>query len=128
MTRRILTPAPEPVVSVRLVLPAMANPHGMLFGGEALRIVDEVAAIAAIGVARARVVTARIEAVDFEAGVPVGAVLRTTARVLAVGRSSIEIEVDLEASIGGGAPTPVARTRVVCVAVDAEGRPRPLPL
>lgn len=128
MTRRILTPTPEPVVSARLVLPAMANPHGMLFGGEALRIVDEVAAIAAIGIARARVVTAHLDAVDFEAGVPVGAILYASARVLAVGRSSIEVEVDLSASIGGAAPTPVARTRVICVAVDAEGQPRPLPL
>ena len=121
-----LLPEPGPVTRLgRLVQPADANEHGTLFGGEAMRFMDEAAAVAAIRYARGSVVTAHVDAVDFHSPVPIGTFLEASARVIAVGRSSMTVEVMLEAEDRHTAERTVATTgRFVLVAVDAEGHSR----
>ena len=119
-------PTPGPVTRLgRLVQPAHVNEHGTLFGGEAMRFMDEAAAVAAIRYARGSVVTAHVDAVDFREPVPLGAFLEASARVIAVGRASMLVEVMLEAEDRQTADRMVTTTgRFVLVAVDADGHPR----
>jgi acyl-CoA hydrolase len=113
---------------VRLVMPGDTNRHGSLFGGVALSLMDEAAAILATRVARGPVVTAHIDSVDFEAPIWQGQAVEVTARLLKVGRTSLRIAVDtvgedLETGERNRSTTAV----FVFVAIDAEGRPRPVP-
>jgi uncharacterized protein (TIGR00369 family) len=119
-------PEPGPVTSVaRIVQPADANSNGTLFGGEAMRFMDEAAAIAAIRYTRGSVVTAHVDAVDFHHPVRMGALLEASARVTAVGRTSLVVEVILEAEDRYTAERTTTTTgRFVLVAVDDDGLPR----
>jgi hypothetical protein len=59
-------PAPGPITRLgRLIHPADANVHGTLFGGEAMRFMDEAAGVAAVRYARGSAVPAHIDAIDF---------------------------------------------------------------
>ncbi len=117
---------PGPVSHLgRLVQPADANEHGTLFGGEAMRLMDEAAAVAAIRFARGSVVTAHVDAIDFRRPVPIGTFIEASARVVALGRTSLAVEVVLEAEDWHTAERTVTTTgRFVFVAVDGDGRPR----
>ncbi len=96
-----------------------------MFGGEAMRFMDEAAAVAAIRYSRGTVLTAHVDAIDFHIPVPIGVFLEAIARVVAVGRTSMTVEVTLEAEDRHTAARTVTTTgRFVLVAVDAEGRPR----
>ncbi len=119
-------PAPGPVTRLgRLVQPADANEHGTLFGGEAMRFMDEAAAVAAIRYSRGSVVTAHVDAVDFRASVPIGAFLEASARVVGVGRTSMLVEVILESEDRHTAARTITTTgRFVFVAIDGGGKPR----
>lgn len=121
-------PEPGPVTNLgRLVQPADANENGTLFGGEAMRLMDEAAGVAAIRYARGSVVTAHVDAIDFHEPVPIGAFLEASARVVAVGHTSMVVEVVLEAEDRHTAARRVTTTgRFVMVAIDDEGQPRPL--
>jgi uncharacterized protein (TIGR00369 family) len=119
-------PPPGPVSRLgRLVQPADANEHGTLFGGEAMRFMDEAAAVAAIRYTRGAVVTAHVDAVDFRAPVPIGAYLEAIARVVAVGRTSLSVEVVLESENRRTAARTITTTgHFILVAIDDEGKPR----
>jgi acyl-CoA hydrolase len=96
-----------------------------LFGGEAMRFMDEAAAIAAIRYTRGSVVTAHADAVDFHHPVPMGALLEATARVVAVGRTSLIVEVRLEWESPRTAERTITTTgRFTLVAVDDQAHPR----
>ena len=117
---------PGPVSHLaRIVQPADANSQGTLFGGEAMRFMDEAAAMAAIRYTRGSVVTAHVDAVDFHQPVPIGALLEASARVTAIGRTSLVVEVMLEQEDRfTGARTVTTTGRFVLVAIDEEARPR----
>lgn len=117
-------PGPETRLG-RLVQPADVNEHGSLFGGEAMRFMDEAAAVAAIRYSRGSVRTAHVDAIDFHTPVPLGVFLEAIARVVAVGRTSMSVEVILEAEDRHTAERTITTTgRFILVAVDAEGHPR----
>jgi acyl-CoA thioesterase YciA len=119
-------PTPGPVTRlVRIVQPADANSQGSLFGGEAMRFMDEAGAVAAIRYTHGSVVTAHVDAVDFRSPVPIGAILEASSQVTAVGRTSLVVEVVLECEDRGTAARTVTTTgRFVFVAIDDEGLPR----
>ena len=121
-------PSPGPITRLgRLVQPADANEHGTLFGGEAMRFMDEAAAVAAIRYSRGSVVTAHVDAIDFHSPVPIGVFLEASSRVIAVGTTSMIVEVVLEAEDRHTAARTVTTSgRFVLVAIDAEGKPRPV--
>ena len=90
-----------------------------------MRFMDEAAAVAAIRYARGSVVTAHVDAVDFRDSVPIGAFLEASARVIAVGRTSMMVEVILESEDRHTAERTITTTgRFVFVAIDADGHPR----
>ena len=114
----------------RAVMGSMVNAAGMLFGGELLSWMDELAGIAAKRFSGSDVVTVSVDQVSFVKPIPLGAFLDLEAQVTKVGNTSMEIS--LEAWMDEREPSGTRRTgRVlaakgtfVYVAVDAEGRPK----
>lgn len=123
---------PLPSVTLtKIVMPGQTNALGTLFGGVALSLMDEAAAIVAIRHARGSVVTAHINSVDFRAPVRLGEAVVVTATLRSVGRSSMRLSVVLHGEdMATGERRLCTEAEVVMVALTAEGKPRevaPLP-
>ncbi|MFC5570545.1 acyl-CoA thioesterase [Lysobacter yangpyeongensis] len=111
-----------------IVFPDDANHLGTLFGGRALAWMDKAAFIAATRYARHTVVTARSEQVDFHVPVRQGQLVELVARVVDVGRSSMQVEVELHTEDAhAGTRHLCTRGRFVMIALDANGRPAAVP-
>ena len=107
-----------------IVFPDHSNHLGTLFGGQALAWMDKAAFIAASRYARRTVVTARSEQVDFRRPIRQGQLVEVVARIVEVGRSSMQVEVELIAEdLLGGERELCTRGRFVMIALDARGRP-----
>lgn len=119
------------VTLTKIVMPGQTNALGTLFGGVALSLMDEAAAIVAIRHARGSVVTARMESVDFRAPVRLGEAVVVTATLRSVGRSSMRLSVELFGeNLATGERRLCTDAEVVMVALSEDGRPRevaPLP-
>lgn len=123
-----MSSAPTEARMMDIVFPDHTNHLGTLFGGQALAWMDKAAFIAASRYARSTVVTARSEQVDFSRPIRQGQLVETIARVVAVGRTSMQVEVELvsEDLLSGERQT-CTRGRFVMIALDPEGRPRAVP-
>lgn len=84
-------------VVARVMMPQDANVAGNVFGGTILKMVDEIAYVAATMHARANVVTVSVDRMAFLSPVHVGDLLTLKANVNAVWRSSMEVGVRIEA-------------------------------
>ena len=105
-----------------------ANTAGFVHGGTVLRLIDEVAGLAAIKHSRKRVVTAGVDRMAFLHPVHVGELLRLTASVNAAWRTSVEVGVRVEAE--NPFTDQVRHTSsayLTMVAVDDDGRPAEVP-
>ena len=112
---------------LEIVFPDHTNHLGTLFGGTALAWMDKAAFIAASRYARRTVVTARSEQVDFKLPIKQGQLVETIARVVDVGRTSMQVEVELIAEdLLSGDRELCTRGRFVMIALDARGRPAPV--
>lgn len=89
--------ADRPIQLIDTVFPGDTNHHGTLFGGTALAHMDKIAFLAATRHGRAPFVTASSEKIDFAAPARVGDLIVATARVVRVGRSSLDVAVELVA-------------------------------
>lgn len=94
--------------SVELVLPGQANPAGILFGGELMRLLDAVAFVAASRAAHAPLVTARAERTDVIGRVEVGDLIDLQAAVTKTGTRSLVVDIDVAVE------QPLAATRRPC--------------
>jgi acyl-CoA hydrolase len=113
---------------LEMVFPDHTNHLGTLFGGQALAWMDKAAFIATSRHARRTVVMARSEQVDFKLPIRQGQLVETVARVVVIGRSSIQVEVELVAEdLPGGERELCTRGRFTMIALDARGRPAPVP-
>jgi acyl-CoA hydrolase len=121
------SPAAE-VRIVRIVMPGQTNTHGTLFGGVALALMDEAAAIVALRHARAPIVTAHIQEVDFRAPIRLGEAVEVHARLVSVGRTSMRVAVEtFGENMVTGERRHCTRAEFVLVAVAGDGRPTPVP-
>lgn len=112
----------------RRMLPSHANPAGTVFGGEMLAQCDEAAGIAASRHARARVATAKIDAMEFLEPAQIGDVLTCKAAVNAVFGSSMEVGVRVEAeNTLTGDVRHTNSAYFVMVALDEDGKPCDVP-
>jgi len=124
-----MTTSDQPVAAqetrvVEMVFPNQANHYGTLFGGDALRLMDMAAFVAASRHARRPVVTASSERIDFHVPVRQGQLAEVVGRVSKVGRTSITVEVELWAEdLLTGARELCTKGSFVLVAVDEGGRP-----
>lgn len=80
----------------RIMMPMDANIAGNVFGGSIMKLVDEVASMAAHKHSRMNVVTASISRMDFHSAVHVGDFIKLIARVNYVHKSSMEVGVRVE--------------------------------
>ena len=78
-------------------MPMDANNSGNVFGGVILRLIDEVGSVVALKHARTNVVTASVDRMDFYSPVYIGDMLRLTASINFVHRTSMEVGVRVEA-------------------------------
>lgn len=116
---------------LHMVFPDHTNHLGTLFGGQALAWMDMSAFIAASRYARTTVVTARSEQVDFNQPIHKGDLVEVIARIVKVGRSSMNVDVEvITEDLLSGERKLCTRGHFVMIALDPLGRPTlapPLP-
>ena len=104
-----------------------ANSGGFIHGGTVMRLVDEAAGLAAIKHSGRRVVTAGVDRMTFNTPVFVGELLRCTASVNAVWRTSMEVGVRVEAENPFTGETRHTSTAYLTMVALDEGVPVPAP-
>ena len=85
------------VIMGQVMNPESANPAGNVHGGDIMKLIDTAGGVAATRHARAHVVTASIDRIDFHYPVYVGDLLILKASVNFVGKTSMEVGVRVEA-------------------------------
>lgn len=106
---------------------ADANSAGFVHGGTVMRLVDEAAGLAAIKHSGRRVVTAGMDRMTFVTPVFVGELLRCSASVNAVWRTSMEVGVRVEAENPFTGETRHTSTAYLTMVALEEGKPVPAP-
>lgn len=122
--------APPPIEArlLHMVFPDHTNHLGTLFGGQALAWMDMAAFIAASRYARSTVVTARSEQVDFNQPIHKGDLVEVVARIVKVGRSSMNVEIEVVTeNLLNGERKLCTRGKFVMIALDPLGQPTPVP-
>lgn len=112
---------------VEVVFPHQTNHYGTLFGGHAMAMMDKAAFVAASRHARAQVVTASSERIEFHAPARHGDLVELTARVVGTGRTSLSVDVEMHAEdLVSGERRRVTSGRFTMVAIGEDGRPTPV--
>ena len=122
------TPAQSTATLSQVMMPSDASHYGNVHGGVIMKLVDEVAFVAASRHARCNVVTVCIDSLSFENPVHIGDVITLKATLIYVGRTSMEIEVYVKTErLKTGKVLPVATAYLTMVALNEEGRPTEVP-
>ena len=121
---------PEGDLTLRTVaMPADTNPHGHIFGGWLMSLMDLSAGMAAGSRAQGFVVTAAVTNLSFLQPVQVGDVVCCYTSPRRFGRTSITIHVEAWVLRQNRPPrVKVTAAEFVMVALDEAGRPRPVTL
>ncbi len=115
------------VVLAHLMSPQSANFAGNVHGGVIMKHIDDAASVVALRHARTNVVTASIDRLDFYSPVYVGNILKLSASINYVGRTSMEVGVRIETEdMMSGETLHTASAYLTFVALDDENRPMPL--
>ncbi|MCG8272637.1 acyl-CoA thioesterase [Aquamicrobium sp. NLF2-7] len=109
-----------------LVLPALTNHYGTLYGANALHLMGKAAFLCAARHAGCDVVMAKADGIEFHRPVRLGEIIDISARIVFRGRSSMTILVNAFTD-DGGEKHPAISGHFMMVAVDGDGRPTPLP-
>ncbi|MBP3952901.1 acyl-CoA thioesterase [Bacillus suaedae] len=111
-----------------LVLPPDTNFLGTIFGGNVMAYVDKVASICAMRHARAMVVTASSDSLDFIAPIRAGEAICLVGYVTYTRTTSMEVYVKVEAeNLVTGDRRLTATSYLTFVALDDDGKPTPVP-
>jgi uncharacterized protein (TIGR00369 family) len=107
----------------QVMMPSDANTQGNVHGGTIMKLVDTTGGVVAMRHSRQRVVTARMDEMNFLHPVYVGDLVTLKASLNAVGRSSMEVGVRVEAeNTRTGEVTHTGTAYLVYVALDEQGR------
>ncbi|OIQ19673.1 MAG: acyl-CoA thioesterase [Bacteriovorax sp. MedPE-SWde] len=79
----------------KAIFPNTTNHYDTLFGGTALKWMDEVSFITATRFTRQKVVTVSSSRVDFKKSIPAGTIAELVGKVKMVGKSSIVVGVEI---------------------------------
>jgi acyl-CoA hydrolase len=105
-----------------------ANSAGNVHGGTIMKMVDEVAGVAAVRHCGTRVVTAALDRMTFTQPVYVGQLVTVKATVNAAWRTSMEVGVRVESeNVRTGEVTHTSTAYLTMVALTDEGEPTPVP-
>ncbi|QIO22753.1 acyl-CoA thioesterase [Haloarcula sp. JP-L23] len=111
-----------------MVQPNHANHLGTTHGGNVLKWMDELGAMAAMRFAGESCVTARMDQVNFKRPIPVGDTAVVEAYVYDAGTTSIKARLKAaRENPRTGEREPTTESYSVYVAVDDDGDPRPVP-
>ena len=111
-----------------VTMPSDASHYGNVHGGIIMKLIDEVAFVAASRHARHNVVTACIDSLSFKNPVHIGDVIILKATLIYAGKTSMEVEVYVETEqLKTGKILPVAKAYLTMVALNKEGRPTEVP-
>lgn len=112
---------------VDMIFPGQTNHYGTLYGGDALKMMGKAAFIAATRHARAVMVMAASDRIDFTSPIREGEMVELVAAVKMTGRSSVRVEITLSAeNLLTGERRHAATATFTMVAVDRTGRPTPI--
>jgi acyl-CoA hydrolase len=122
------SPADSLTETVQYVLPNDANPLGFILGGTVMHLIDIAGAITAARHARAPIVTAAVDDLQFLHPIRVGDLIILRARVNAVFRTSMEVEVEVfsEETLTGERQL-TSRAYLTFVSVETDGARQPVP-
>ena len=117
------------IVISEVMMPSQANPNGNVHGGEIMKLMDSAAYAAARRYARANVVTARVDELEFHLPIRIGDLVVVTADIVYVGHSSMEVAVNVivEDLDDGGDPQLGLSAYFTMVALDRNARPKAVP-
>ncbi|MFZ5875762.1 MAG: acyl-CoA thioesterase [Nitrospirota bacterium] len=127
-SRRTKTVAESASEMVQVVLPNDTNPLGNVLGGRVMHWIDLVGAIVAYRHCHGPIVTASLDRLDFRHPIKLGEIALLKARLVYVGRTSMEVLVDVFVDDPPkGTRNQTSAARVTYVAIDKRGRPVPVP-
>lgn len=116
------------VTMTEIVNPEDTNPHGNIFGGRVMELIDKAAAVVGLRHARNPIVTASVDSLVFHSAIRLGNIVVIEARLNAVFHSSMEVEVRVESEeILTGERRRTTTAYVTVVAVDEKGHPMTAP-
>lgn len=119
-------PLGEPVIRV-VAMPADTNPHGDIFGGWLMSLMDVGAGSLAIRRCRGRAATVAMNGMVFHAPVTVGDEVSVYGKLAKTGRTSITVEVEAwRRRRDEDDAVKVTEAQFTFVAIDTNGRPRPI--
>lgn len=107
-----------------IAMPKDANYLGDIFGGWLLSQMDLAGAVLARRAARGRIATVAVDSMVFLRPVPVGAVVSCYAKLLSIGRSSMQVMVEVWVGDFAGEQQKVTEGKFTFVAIDENGRTR----
>lgn len=107
-----------------IAMPKDANYHGDIFGGWLLSQMDLAGAVLTRRIAHGRVATVAVDSMVFLRPVPVGSVVSCYARLLDIGRSSMQIMVEVWVGNEPAVQQKVTEGKFTFVAIDEQGRTR----
>jgi acyl-CoA hydrolase len=108
-----------------MVFPGQTNHYGTLYGGDALKMMGKAAFIAATRHARAVIVMAASDRIDFTSPIREGEMVELVAAVRMTGRSSVRVEVALWAeNLLSGDRRHAATALFTMVSIGPDGRSR----
>ena len=119
-------PTADPVIRV-VAMPADTNPHGDIFGGWLMSLMDSGAGTVAMRRCKGRAVTVAMDGMQFHAPVAVGDEVSVYGELTGTGRSSMTIAVECwRRERNEDRAVKVTEARFTFVAIDLAGRPRPI--
>ncbi|RNI22141.1 acyl-CoA thioesterase [Flexivirga caeni] len=122
-------PAVSAITLAHIMGPGDTNLYGTVHGGVVMKLIDDAAAAAAARHSGGPAVTVSVDQLNFLAPAQVGDLLKVTAVVAAVGRSSLDVLTTVFAERWNrpGEERQIVRAFLTFVAVDADGTPRTVP-
>ena len=79
----------------KVVFPNTTNHHDTLFGGTAMKLMDEVAFITATRYSRKRMVTVSSSQIDFDKPIPADTIIEIVGKIIRVGNTSLDVEIEI---------------------------------
>ena len=117
-------PTTEPVIRI-VAMPADTNPHGDIFGGWLMSLMDLGAGTVAMRACKGRAVTVAMDGMQFLAPVAVGDELSVYGALTSIGRTSLIIAVEAwRRERDEDHSVKVTEAKFTFVAIDDAGRPR----
>jgi acyl-CoA hydrolase len=122
------SPSESILVISEVMMPNQANVAGNIHGGEIIKLMDSTAYAAARRYARSNVVTARVDELEFHLPIFIGDLVISTAQVVYVGKSSMEVAVNVEVEdLESEGRNKALSAFFTMVSLDKKGRPNIIP-